>query len=60
MERSTLGSSGFRVPVLSYRIGSFARVGEFFRACGQTDVEEATLYPCWHQAGFKERIPFPV
>lgn len=41
METRTLGASGFRVPVLSLGTGTFGGGGEFFKAWGQTDVDEA-------------------
>lgn len=42
MEHRTLGASGFKVPVLSLGTGTFGGGTEFFRAWGQTDVQEAT------------------
>jgi aryl-alcohol dehydrogenase-like predicted oxidoreductase len=41
VETRTLGASGFRVPVLSLGTGTFGGGGEFFKAWGQTDVDEA-------------------
>ncbi len=42
MEYRYLGASGFKVPVLSFGTGTFGGSGEFFKAWGSTDVEEAT------------------
>ena len=42
MEFRRLGQSGFKVPVLSFGTGTFGGSSEFFRAWGETDVEEAT------------------
>lgn len=42
MEYRLLGKSGFKVPVLSFGTGTFGGGGEFFKAWGQTDVDEAT------------------
>jgi aryl-alcohol dehydrogenase-like predicted oxidoreductase len=42
MEFRQLGSSGFKVPVLSLGTGTFGGGGEFFKAWGQSDVAEAT------------------
>lgn len=41
MEYRQLGQSGLKVPVLSFGAGTFGGSGEFFRAWGQTDVDEA-------------------
>lgn len=41
MEYRYLGSSGFRVPALSFGTGTFGGEGEFFKAWGATDVAEA-------------------
>ncbi len=42
MEYRQLGGSGFKVPVLSLGTGTFGGSGEFFKAWGQTNVDEAT------------------
>lgn len=42
MEHRQLGASGFRVPVLSLGTGTFGGRGEFFKAWGGSDVDEAT------------------
>jgi aryl-alcohol dehydrogenase-like predicted oxidoreductase len=42
MEFRTLGRSGLKVPVLSLGTGTFGGTNEFFRAWGNTGVEEAT------------------
>src|SRR5580700_10747132 len=42
MEFRQLGSSGFKVPVLSLGTGTFGGGGEFFKAWGSSDVAEAT------------------
>ena len=42
MEFRQLGGSGFRVPVLSLGTGTFGGKGDFFKAWGGSDVEEAT------------------
>ncbi len=42
MEYRQLGASGLRVPVLSFGTATFGGVGDFFKAWGTTDVEEAT------------------
>jgi aryl-alcohol dehydrogenase-like predicted oxidoreductase len=42
MEYRQLGNSGLRVPVLSFGTGTFGGGGEFFKAWGSTQVEEAT------------------
>jgi aryl-alcohol dehydrogenase-like predicted oxidoreductase len=42
MEFRQLGSSGFKVPVLSLGTGTFGGGGEFFKAWGQSDVADAT------------------
>jgi aryl-alcohol dehydrogenase-like predicted oxidoreductase len=41
MEYRVLGSSGLKVPVLSFGTGTFGGAGEFFKAWGSTDVQEA-------------------
>jgi aryl-alcohol dehydrogenase-like predicted oxidoreductase len=41
MEYRQLGSSGLRVPVLSFGTATFGGGNEFFKAWGSTDVEEA-------------------
>ena len=41
MEYRQLGGSGLKVSVLSFGTGTFGGGNEFFRAWGQTDVEEA-------------------
>ena len=41
MEHRLLGRSGLKVPVLSFGTGTFGGEGEFFRAWGANDVEEA-------------------
>ena len=41
MEYRHLGASGFKVPALSFGTGTFGGEGEFFRAWGDTDVEQA-------------------
>ena len=41
MEYRILGGSGLKVPVLSFGTGTFGGSGDFFRAWGSTDVEEA-------------------
>ena len=41
MEYRKLGASGFKVPVLSFGTATFGGVGEFFKAWGTTQVEEA-------------------
>ncbi|HTJ31467.1 MAG TPA: aldo/keto reductase [Acidobacteriaceae bacterium] len=41
MEYRILGGSGLKVPVLSFGTGTFGGNGDFFRAWGSTDVEEA-------------------
>ena len=41
MDYRRLGASGFKVPVLSFGTGTFGGKGEFFRAWGSTDVDEA-------------------
>src|SRR5262249_4043530 len=41
MEYRQLGNSGIKVSVLSFGTGTFGGNTEFFRAWGQTDVEEA-------------------
>ena len=42
MEFRRLGHSGFKVPVLSFGTATFGGGGEFFKAWGSTDVQEAT------------------
>ena len=42
MEYRQLGNSGLKVPVLSFGAGTFGGKGEFFKAWGSTDTEEAT------------------
>jgi aryl-alcohol dehydrogenase-like predicted oxidoreductase len=42
MDYRLLGRSGLKVPVLSLGTGTFGGGGEFFKAWGQTDVQEAT------------------
>jgi aryl-alcohol dehydrogenase-like predicted oxidoreductase len=42
MEFRTLGRSGLKVPVLSLGTGTFGGTNEFFRAWGDTGVEDAT------------------
>jgi aryl-alcohol dehydrogenase-like predicted oxidoreductase len=41
MEYRRLGGSGFRVPVVSFGTGTFGGQGDFFKAWGSTDVQEA-------------------
>ncbi len=41
MEFRQLGYSGLKVPVLSFGTGTFGGGNEFFKAWGQTDVDEA-------------------
>ncbi len=41
MEFRRLGHSGFKVPVLSFGTGTFGGSGEFFKAWGSTNVQEA-------------------
>ncbi len=41
MEFRQLGYSGLKVPVLSFGTGTFGGSNEFFKAWGQTDVDEA-------------------
>src|SRR5688500_17860545 len=41
MEYRQLGNSGLRVPVLSFGTATFGGGGEFFKAWGTTQVEEA-------------------
>src|SRR4051812_14129666 len=42
MEYRQLGYSGLKVPVLSFGTATFGGGNEFFRAWGETDVQEAT------------------
>ncbi len=42
MEFRQLGSSGFKVPALSFGTGTFGGGNEFFKAWGSTDVQGAT------------------
>jgi aryl-alcohol dehydrogenase-like predicted oxidoreductase len=42
MEFRRLGRSGLKVPALSFGTGTFGGGNDFFRAWGNTDVEEAT------------------
>ena len=42
MEFRTLGRSGLKVPVLSLGTGTFGGANEFFRAWGNSGVDEAT------------------
>jgi aryl-alcohol dehydrogenase-like predicted oxidoreductase len=42
MEFRQLGKSGLKVPVLCFGTGTFGGGNEFFRAWGDTDVQEAT------------------
>ncbi|AIE85919.1 aldo/keto reductase [Fimbriimonas ginsengisoli] len=42
MEYRQLGSSGFKVPVLSFGTGTFGGKGDFFKGFGSSDVEDAT------------------
>ena len=42
MEFRQLGRSGLKVPALCFGTGTFGGGGEFFKAWGQTDVDEAT------------------
>ncbi|MEJ7677721.1 MAG: aldo/keto reductase [Segetibacter sp.] len=42
MEYRQLGNSGLRVPVLSFGTATFGGGNEFFKAWGNSDVEEAT------------------
>ncbi len=41
MEYRLLGNSGLKVPVLSFGTGTFGGEGEFFKAWGANDVEQA-------------------
>ena len=41
MEYRQLGASGLRVPVLSFGTATFGGHGDFFKAWGATQVEEA-------------------
>jgi aryl-alcohol dehydrogenase-like predicted oxidoreductase len=42
MEYRQLGNSGLRVPVLSFGTATFGGAGDFFKAWGNTEVEEAS------------------
>jgi aryl-alcohol dehydrogenase-like predicted oxidoreductase len=42
VEHRQLGASGFKVPVLSLGTGTFGGRGDFFKAWGGSDVDEAT------------------
>jgi aryl-alcohol dehydrogenase-like predicted oxidoreductase len=42
MEFRQLGATGLKVPVLSFGTGTFGGGGDFFKAWGNTQVEEAT------------------
>lgn len=42
MDYRRLGSSGFKVPVLSFGAGTFGGQGPLFSAWGNTDVAEAS------------------
>ena len=42
MEYRQLGNSGLKVPVLSFGTGTFGGRGDFFKAWGNSDVNEAT------------------
>ena len=42
MEYRQLGASGLQVPVLSFGTATFGGSGDFFKAWGNTQVEEAT------------------
>ncbi|MCE7059577.1 aldo/keto reductase [Dyadobacter sp. CY343] len=42
MEFRQLGASGLKVPVLSFGTGTFGGGGDFFKAWGNTQVDEAT------------------
>jgi aryl-alcohol dehydrogenase-like predicted oxidoreductase len=42
MEFRQLGDSGLKVPVLSFGTGTFGGRGDFFKAWGNSDVQEAT------------------
>ena len=42
MEFRQLGASGLRVPILSFGTGTFGGTGDFFKAWGNTQVDEAT------------------
>ncbi len=42
MQFRQLGQSGFKVPVLSFGTGTFGGDSEFFRARGETGVNQAT------------------
>ncbi len=43
MEFRQLGYSGLKVPVLSFGVATFGGGNEFFKAWGQTDVDEAKI-----------------
>jgi aryl-alcohol dehydrogenase-like predicted oxidoreductase len=52
MEYRQLGHSGLKVSALSFGAGTFGGAGDFFRAWGQTDVDEATrLIDACQEAG---------
>jgi len=42
MEHRQLGASGLKVPVLSFGTGTFGGSGDFFKAWGSTQVDEAS------------------
>ncbi len=42
MEYRQLGASGLKVPVLSLGTGTFGGTGDFFKAWGNTQVDEAS------------------
>ena len=41
MEHRQLGSSGIKIPVLSFGTATFGGEGEFFKAWGETQLDEA-------------------